>query len=377
MSSPPNTDMSTSPTYPAHSTLPSKKRPSSGSAGDSSGAKRRKASFASAASHPLRQTSFPPEESASGGARSPSVESNSVVGGAAGEGGAGGTKRGRRQKSDVRSLTGDSVRGRKTAPGSVVDGKSGGSAGRGGGGASVAAGGGDEEEDDEEEGEGDMDAGMIAEGGEQTNDEQERQRLGILIEAFNSDQSDRYDAFRRAKLSHASVRKIANQTLSQSIPDPAVKTINGFTKIFIGELICRAREVQAQWNAAAATATPVPEQNTSNTNNSSQQSTLSQPHENIYPYSRPFAASNPSYQTPYTPSASFSTQHTTPSLPSSQEKPSQAVLAPLQPDHLREALRRYRRDKEGGGAGMKGLSLAAMQDGFATAGRANGSRLFR
>lgn len=50
-------------------------------------------------------------------------------------------------------------------------------------------------------------------------------------------------------------------------------------------------------------------------------------------------------------------------------------LGPLLPDHLREALRRYKRDGEGDGTGMGGLSLGLGLPGKAAA-RGGGRRLF-
>ena len=74
MASPPYRSPATSPPYPAHVPLPNpKKRHSIGPSPHNP--KRRKASNSSV--HPLRQTSFPPEESAiNNSARSPSVESD-------------------------------------------------------------------------------------------------------------------------------------------------------------------------------------------------------------------------------------------------------------------------------------------------------------
>ena len=51
-------------------------------------------------------------------------------------------------------------------------------------------------------------------------------------------------------------------------------------------------------------------------------------------------------------------------------------VGPLLPDHLREALRRYRRDGEGGGAGLAGVSLGLGLSGSRAA-RLAGKRLFR
>ncbi|KAL9594693.1 MAG: hypothetical protein Q9219_006893 [cf. Caloplaca sp. 3 TL-2023] len=83
MASPPYRSPATSPPYPSSATLPNpKKRPSLSITSHPPPPKRRKPTNASQAStpaisHPLRQTSFPPEESAVDiGGRSPSVDSD-------------------------------------------------------------------------------------------------------------------------------------------------------------------------------------------------------------------------------------------------------------------------------------------------------------
>ena len=69
----------------------------------------------------------------------------------------------------------------------------------------------------------------------------------ILVDAFNPMQSERYDLFKRAKLRKETLRRIVNHALSQSVPASVVTTVNGFTKVFAGEMIEMARTVQAQW----------------------------------------------------------------------------------------------------------------------------------
>ncbi|KAF2837963.1 TAFII28-like protein, partial [Patellaria atrata CBS 101060] len=69
----------------------------------------------------------------------------------------------------------------------------------------------------------------------------------MLVDAFNEDQSERYELWRRVKLKKEIVRKITNQTLSQSVPPSVIITINASTKVFIGQLIDMARTVQAEW----------------------------------------------------------------------------------------------------------------------------------
>ncbi|KAI9822639.1 MAG: hypothetical protein M1827_000358 [Pycnora praestabilis] len=302
MASPPNPALSTSPPNPSNTSLPSKKRPSLGPQ-TSAPSKRRKPSLAPSA---LRQTSFPPEEFADPRAlvRSPSVES-SLAGSSIVGGGGGSSKRGRKRKSDGRSAGGSVKGGGKagTTTGSVRSGDA-----KVGGALGVK----DEEAEEEEgegEGEGEDNTKMVHEEGH-LDGQAEKEKLLVLVEAFDHDQSDRYDLYRRVKLRKETVRKIANQTLSQSVPPSVLTTINGYTKIFIGEIIEKARSIQTQYMAAA----------------------------------------------------------------SSDGIAHERHRGPLLPDHLREAVRRYKKNGEAGGAGFQGLSLGGVEQARA---RAGGKRLFR
>ena len=113
------------------------------------------------------------------------------------------------------------------------------------------------------------------------------------------------------------------------MPDVIVKTVNGFTKVFVGEIVEKAREVQAQWLAAEK----------------------GQREEEVA------------------------------RLGDGEQKEREMLRArvldnegPLMPDHIREAMRRYRKGREGGDGGMRGVSLAAMRGGLTGLG---GRRLFR
>ncbi|KAI9877873.1 MAG: hypothetical protein M1830_002581 [Pleopsidium flavum] len=360
MASPPNP--ATSPPYAQQTSLPNpKKRPSLPLPQSSANFKRRKPSVAtsatSASAHPLRQTSFPPEELIGGGLRhdglrdlrSPSVESSvagtSVTGGGGGGGGASSTRgRGRPRKSggrarkdeDGRSVkSGTGKGGTGTRAGSILDGKS----------ATGGAGGGGDEGGEAEDEEGDDEMATAVEGGGEVERAAEKKKMAVLVDAFDRDQQDRYDMYRRVKLKKETVRKlklqtrltakqITNATLSQSVPPSVITTINGYTKIFIGELIEKARQVQAQY-ALAESLTP-PDSPPTTTNGAS--SSHPQPHQHPAPVKEP--------------------------------------PGPLLPDHLREALRRYKRDGEGGGAGFAGLSLGLGVQGVGSA-RLGGRRLFR
>ncbi|KAI9707689.1 MAG: hypothetical protein M1836_000651 [Candelina mexicana] len=236
MSSPPNLTLLTSPPYPPPPHLPSKKRSSAALTSSSNPSKRRKPSNAPSN---LRQASFPPEEPSTNNlTRSPSVDSS--IAGSSVVRGVGGKKRKRESKSKAGSvINGSLVNGKGSTSvknGSVADGRAG------------TAGAEDEGEDDL----GEENAVMVDEAG-QLDETAENDKLRVLVDAFSPDQTDRYETFRRVRLKKETVRKITNQTLSQSVPAAVITTINGYAKIFIGEIIEKARQVQTQ-NLAASSA---------------------------------------------------------------------------------------------------------------------------
>ncbi|KAL8826221.1 MAG: hypothetical protein Q9170_007486 [Blastenia crenularia] len=112
------------------------------------------------------------------------------------------------------------------------------------------------EEEGEEEDDGDENEGVV---GDQERHQRRKEKadLGLLVEHFNPSQLDRYASMRRNKLRKEVVRKIVNQTLSQSVPPSIITGISGYTKTLIGLLIERARDVQEQ-NAVAASGYPSP-----------------------------------------------------------------------------------------------------------------------
>ena len=130
------------------------------------------------------------------------------------------------------------------------------------------------------------------------------------------------------------------------MPPSVITTINGYTKVFIGNLIERAREVQQQYADAETDA----------------EATLPSP--------PPSFAEDPRRNGGNNSNGSFPNAE----LPDTVKK--NRDRGPLLPDHLREALRRYKRDGEGGGAGLAGVSLGLGVPG-AGAARLGGKRLFR
>ncbi|KAM3083591.1 hypothetical protein ACMFMG_004237 [Clarireedia jacksonii] len=304
--SPPQDLPNNSPPYPSHITLPQvshKRRPS-----EAPSIKRRKASMISVNSttsaHPLRQTSFPPESAVftPNYERSPSVDTMSLVSGSVA--GPGRKKRARKSKTgkgiDEESTTGSnkqdgpSAKKRRTSNASA-----------------------DEEEDDGV----DQTITHMASG---TKEEKQREMEKRAV----------YEAVRSAKLADATVRRIVNQTLSQSVPATVILAIRSVAKQYIGEVIEGARKVQTQWIEAGEPNSGLP--------------------------------SPPAEDTIMEGGGGDA------------QEAKEMRRAPLQADHLREALRRSRDATEGGMAGQLNLWQLQQHNGverFAT--RVRGKRLFK
>ncbi|KAK9460030.1 hTAFII28-like protein conserved region-domain-containing protein [Lipomyces oligophaga] len=70
------------------------------------------------------------------------------------------------------------------------------------------------------------------------------EELEILLSTFSEEQMDRYETFRRSNVNKSGVKKLANAVLNQSIASNVVVTISGVAKVFLGDIIERARDVQ-------------------------------------------------------------------------------------------------------------------------------------
>ncbi|KAF2718996.1 histone-fold-containing protein [Polychaeton citri CBS 116435] len=306
MASPPSS--ATSPPGPAHLALPNKRPTLALPTGQ---VKSRKASFASATSstHPLRQTSFPPADSLdsqhalafSPGAYSPAEDDASRRG-----------KIGRPRKVDRESAA-------RGGTASLVNGDDGHSTTRRGAPTVMTAdgeGGGDDDDDDM--GEDEHLAGQDSL--DMVDLQQEGRKKAIFRNQLREDHEERYDYFNRVKLRTQDVRRVVNQTLSQSVPPNVVTTVSAYAKLFAGIIIEEARMVQAEWM--------------------------------VVEEKRPDGEPNEAFK-----------QLTT-----------KRKRSPLLPDHLREALRRYKKRRTGGTVGFTGMSLEGRE---VAAPRMGGRRLFR
>lgn len=107
-------------------------------------------------------------------------------------------------------------------------------------------------EDEEDEDAGRDDYGtetVLADGGTGgfAEDDEEKKKMSILLEAFDPAQNSRYESFRRANLNKAAVKKLANAVLSQSVTQNVGTVICGFSKVYTGEIIELALQIQRGW----------------------------------------------------------------------------------------------------------------------------------
>ncbi|KAF3479493.1 transcription factor TFIID complex subunit Taf11 [Arthroderma uncinatum] len=381
--------MSLSPPPPVSLSLPTanpKKRLSiaSGSSNAPANLKRQR-------THPLRQTSFPvsadndPRVYTGTSSRS-EADAGSITGSFTGSFGGsvagstvGGKGKKRKSKKD------------KDATASVKGGAGSTTGRRNGATASVKGGAtqGDEDGDIEEE---DFIDEPEVDGGAAIDAAAEKKNLAVLMDAFNPEQSSRYDFFKRAKLNKPTLRKIVNQTLSQSVPPNVVTTIGGYTKVFIGEIIEKARTIQNEWadalDAAAIAEAEAEEaekqriqqekedkekennaaQNTQTANqgdSNDSQVKAESPHENaasgnmngIQSTNVSISISQTQVTTTVNGDSPILANGTAPTTSRTIKLPPNPHRGPLLPSHIREALRRYKLSAQGDNVGFSGLSL--------------------
>jgi len=73
---------------------------------------------------------------------------------------------------------------------------------------------------------------------------QSKDNLKVLMDNFSPEQYDRFEAYRRHALPKQAVRKVIQQTLGQQVSQPVAQIVAGFSKVFVGEIVEKARKVQ-------------------------------------------------------------------------------------------------------------------------------------
>ncbi|CAG8542300.1 5227_t:CDS:2 [Ambispora leptoticha] len=102
----------------------------------------------------------------------------------------------------------------------------------------------DNDEDDEENDEFAMDLDLHM----QAQMKRSKEELRALLENFSEEQLQRYEVYRRSSLSKPNVKRLVGQILNQPCSPTMAFVIAGFTKVYIGEIVELAREIQKDWN---------------------------------------------------------------------------------------------------------------------------------
>lgn len=266
--------------------------------------------------------------------------------------------RGRPRKSAT--IHDDDVRGTQAGESASQIGKRARSVVSGAGGAANAV---DNEGDEQEEDEADI-SNML---GSTTHEAEEETRQTIrrdrLRTAFSQDQDLRFEKWRAVSLKLGAVRKIVNQTTSQSVTPAPLQAIQVYGKWFVAEIVERAREVQAEWAVAYEVR---------------QKEIKEDRQDKLQTLEKKLREEGPKL-------TEWDRRRLSQQVDRARKEVDEYVPNPnkggLLPDHLREALRRYKADGDTGGTGFEGLShplLGLHGSGVWTIGDgATGRRLFR
>lgn len=80
----------------------------------------------------------------------------------------------------------------------------------------------------------------------------QQRAMGLLSHVMDDEQLERHMASRRGTLNKASVRKLVNHVLSQSVNQHIVMAASGVGKVFVGEMVECARAVQREQGESGA-----------------------------------------------------------------------------------------------------------------------------
>ena len=181
------------------------------------------------------------------------------------------------------------------------------------------------------------------------------------MSTFTPEQEHRYRFYKRATLSKTHMKRIVNQTVSQSVTALPLIAIGAYSKFFVGEIITRALDVQKEWAKVFDYHIARERQRERDREEEERRRQRERDDEK-------------------------DEKNATESI-AGEVKPKKTEFVPnphkggLLPDHLREALRRYKGDGEGGGVGFGNTSLEMMGNHGAGTWRvgsgAGARRLFR
>ncbi|KAG2152800.1 TAFII28-domain-containing protein [Suillus clintonianus] len=75
-----------------------------------------------------------------------------------------------------------------------------------------------------------------------------KDNLKVLMDNFSPGQYERFEAYRRHALPKQAIRKVIQQTTGQQVSQPVAQIVAGVGKVFVGEIVEKARQVQSRRN---------------------------------------------------------------------------------------------------------------------------------
>ncbi|KAG1720827.1 TAFII28-domain-containing protein [Suillus paluster] len=75
-----------------------------------------------------------------------------------------------------------------------------------------------------------------------------KDNLKVLMDNFSPGQYERFEAYRRHALPKQAIRKVIQQTTGQQVSQPVAQIVAGVAKVFVGEIVEKARHVQSKRN---------------------------------------------------------------------------------------------------------------------------------
>ncbi|KAI8046975.1 hTAFII28-like protein conserved region-domain-containing protein [Gilbertella persicaria] len=77
--------------------------------------------------------------------------------------------------------------------------------------------------------------------------EKAKEDMKTLLENFSEDQLQRYEGYRRSALNRTNVKRLVSQVLNQQCSQTMAFVVAGFSKVYVGEIVEKAKEIMEEW----------------------------------------------------------------------------------------------------------------------------------